>query len=161
MKKTLISIITLAALASSGVYAKSAEQKIEVEAEILSTVEVKDAGTGGALGKLTMGYDTALGDGNYNLSKPIQISSINGYKKVKLTLAKEFELVENNGTGKKFDNAGVMMDGIVIDQNSSHTVDLNNGIADKVIVIAGKANQDALDGEVYAGTVNLVMEPQA
>ncbi|MEY4921588.1 MAG: hypothetical protein RLY17_305 [Pseudomonadota bacterium] len=160
MKKTLISIITLAALASSSVYAKSVEQDIQVSAEILSTVKMSDP-AGGALAPLKLDYDTALADGTYNLSKPIQISSINGYKKVKLTLAEEFKLVETNGTAKEFARAAVMIDHMPIGHNSSHTVDLNNGTADKVITIAAKANQDALDGEVYAGTVKLVMEPQA
>ncbi|AJJ64126.1 CS1 type fimbrial major subunit [Yersinia aldovae] len=160
MKKTLLSIVTMAILASSSVYAASVNKDIDVEVEVLSSVKMTSP-TGVEIKQLKLDYDTALGDGNYNISQPIEISSINGYNKVKLRLAEEFKLEESNGTGKEFTKVGVMVGGLTIDHTTDQTINLANGKTNQILTVAGKASVDALDGEVYAGTVRLVMEPSA
>ncbi|CNK28482.1 CS1 type fimbrial major subunit [Yersinia aldovae] len=160
MKKTLLSIVTMAILASSSVYAASVNKDIDVEVEVLSSVKMTSP-TGVEIKQLKLDYDTTLGDGNYNISQPIEISSINGYNKVKLRLAEEFKLEESSGTGKEFTAVGVMVGGLAIDHTTDQTINLANGKANQVLTVAGKASVDALDGEVYTGTVKLVMEPSA
>ncbi|AHM76247.2 CS1 type fimbrial major subunit [Yersinia hibernica] len=166
MKKTLLSIVTMAALVSStAVYAQPLEKNIQVEAEIHSVVSMNKA-DGTPLDKIKLNYDVQNNDGTYTHTENIKIKSATA-NKIKVSTAENFLLSDKNGNGG-FTNHKVMLGGKEIlyigALNATGMGTANFGLdanheADLDLVISAKQIENPPAG-IYSGIVKLVIEEE-
>lgn len=158
MKKTLLSIMTVVALASSTIsYAQPFEKDIPVTAEINGSISMtKD--TGAALNDITLDYDHTKNNGSYEYTENITIESNTG-SKVNIKLRNPLVLeADTNGPVKVFDDVVVKLgsaelNGAGVNFNLSAHNQLN-----RALTIKAKKPATALSGEIYIGTLQLTIE---
>ncbi|MBS0056188.1 CS1 type fimbrial major subunit [Yersinia sp. Marseille-Q3913] len=160
MKKTLLSIMTMAILASStAAYSNAVTKDITVEATIPASFSMSDdAGKAIESAPLKMTPD-ADNKGSYIITKPVRFTG-NG-KGLTITMNKEFKLVESTGAIKEFTDIELKLD--------SQDLTLRNQVKlgqDKLgqsvnLVISGKEPDHAMEGETYSGTLQLKLEADA
>ncbi|ELI8099173.1 TPA: hypothetical protein PXN07_002262 [Yersinia enterocolitica] len=160
MKKTLLSIMTMAILASGSASAAAVEKDITVEAKIITAIKVsKDNGR--ALDSVKMVYDPIKNDGHFSHVEKIKLSSIGGTK-IKVSLREAFEMNDANNT-KKFTDYKIDIDG----EELTHTggtktfVLANNKEFSGDLKIQAKQPVGAVDGDVYSGVLKLALEAEA
>ncbi len=159
MKKTLLSIMTMAILASGSASAAPVEKDIAVEAEVVAAIKVsKDNGR--ALDSIKMAYDAVKNDGHFNHIEKIKFASIGGTK-IKVSLREAFEMNNNTNT-KKFTDHKIDIDGQELTFGGGEkTFDLANKEFSGDLEIQAKQPADAVDGEVYSGVLKLAVEAEA
>lgn len=162
MKKTLLSIITMATLASSTVYAQPVNKDISVTAEINGLITMKKA-NGDDLREIALDYDNIKNDGTYVYSQNIKIVSNTG-SKVKINLRSPL-VIESDGSGfgglaKEFEDTVVKLGNTELKLTAKSFTLVNNEV-DRSLSISAKKPATALSGEVYTGTLELVIEDEA
>ncbi|HEO0715535.1 TPA: hypothetical protein U5E38_000033 [Yersinia enterocolitica] len=159
MKKTLLSIMTMAILASGSASAAPVEKDIAVEAEVVAAIKVsKDNGR--ALDSIKMTYDAVKNDGHFNHIEKIKFASIGGTK-IKVSLREAFEM-NNNANTKKFTDHKIDIDGQeLIYGAGEETFNLANREFSGDLKIQAKQPADAVDGEIYSGVLKLALEAEA
>ncbi|CNI52626.1 alpha-related fimbriae minor subunit 1 [Yersinia frederiksenii] len=160
MKKTLLSIITMATLVGSmAAYAKSVTKDIPVSVEIEGVITLaddkdNDFSTDGL--KLT--YDTA--EKKHTLSQAIKITSNTGGKVI-IGVRQTLELIERDDASKKFDNVKVSIGDVDLTNLNKSDFALTNNMFEGNLNITGGQPDGVLAGEVYSGTLQLGIEASA
>ncbi|MGT3206064.1 CS1 type fimbrial major subunit [Yersinia enterocolitica] len=159
MKKTLLSIMTMAILASGSASAAPVEKDIAVEAKVVTAIKVsKDNGR--ALDSIKMTYDAVKNDGHFENIEKIKFASIGGTK-IKVSLREAFEMNDNSNT-KKFTDYKIDIGGEeLIYGGAEKSFDLVNQEFSGDLKIQAKQPADAVDGEVYNGVLKLAVEAEA
>ncbi|CNI78272.1 CS1 type fimbrial major subunit [Yersinia bercovieri] len=160
MKKTLLSIMTMAILASStAAYSNAVTKDITVEATIPSLFNITSTdGTPLELATLKMGQNLAGAAGDYIITHPIKLRA-NG-DGIKITVAENLELKETKAN-KVFTNIAVKLNDTPLATNNPIDI-LKGNIEDNYeLVISGKQPDNANTGEVYSGTLKLKLEPNS
>ncbi|EMQ3399288.1 hypothetical protein WG294_003525, partial [Yersinia enterocolitica] len=85
MKKTLLSIMTMAILASGSANAQPLNKDISVSAEVHSNINL-DKATGGDLNSIDLKYDVNSNDGTHTFNEQIKIQATGGVNRVKVAL---------------------------------------------------------------------------
>lgn len=170
MKKTLLSIITMAIVTSSTAYAAHSVQKdIVVEAEIVEPLILTKA-DGSPLNSLKLLPDleyTRMQSSGPNrdprgsqdpiylgVRQAVKITANQGAK-VKISLAEDFDMLN---TGRKSLSPSVYIDNLKLDFGKSHKLMLDNKAQTSELRVVGAPPRDAEAGEKYTGILKLVME---
>ena len=159
MKKTLLSIMTMAILASGSANAVPVDKDIIVEAKVVTAIKVtKD--NGHVLDTVKMKYDPVQNDGNFTYTEKIKFASIGGTK-IKISLREAFEMNDTSNT-KKFTDYKIDIDGDELTHTGGvKTFGLTNQKFSGDLNINAKQPADAADGEVYNGVLKLALEAEA
>ena len=159
MKKTLLSVITMAILVSGSANAEPVEKDIAVEAKIVTAIKVsKDNGR--TLDSIKMAYDTIKNDGHFSHSEKIKFASVGGTK-IKVSLREAFEMNDTSNT-KKFTDYKIDIDGQELKHASGEQFfDLVNKEYSGDLNIQAKQPKNAADGEVYNGVLKFAIEAEA
>ncbi|HDL8284603.1 TPA: hypothetical protein PXQ99_001370, partial [Yersinia enterocolitica] len=96
MKKTLLSIVTIAILASSSVHAQPLNKDIRVEAEVHPKISLDKALGGGGLNDIKLQYNVNSNNGTHTYKEDIKIKANGGANRVKVALLEEFSLENGN-----------------------------------------------------------------
>ncbi len=162
MKKTLLSIMTMAILASGSAYAQPLNKDISVSAEVHSNVSLEKA-IGGNLNNIDLKYDVNSNNGTHNFNEQIKIQATGGVNRVKVALLEDFSLENGNN---KFTDHSISIGGKVLQspvamlgtlQPINRFFDLANGEVTLELIISAKEPKNAPAG-VYSGTAKLVIE---
>ncbi|MGE4801164.1 CS1 type fimbrial major subunit [Yersinia hibernica] len=160
MKKTLLSIVTMAALVSSAaVYAQALEKNIQVEAEVHSVVSMNKA-DGTPIDKIKLNYDVQNNDGTYTHTENIKIKSATA-NKVNISMPDTFELKDKDGN-HEFTDHKVTLGGKDMKPSLkavSFDLDTASNDTDLDLVISAKQPDSAPAG-IYSGIVKLVIEEE-
>ncbi|QHB34563.1 pilus assembly protein [Yersinia canariae] len=158
MKKTLLSIITVAVLASSTiVHAQPLDRDIPVTAEINGSISMTKI-NGDAFNNIAMEYDHAKNDGTYEYIEPIKITSNTGTK-VNIKLRNPLVLEgDSGGAVKTFDDVVVRLGQSQLGVGGVNFSLDNNNEMNRALTIRAKKPADALSGETYTGTLQLTIE---
>lgn len=155
MKKTLLSIITMATLVGSMVaYAAPMEKEIPVSVTIngvMSLTDDKDVD----ISSLTLGYDAI--DKKHTLIQPIKITSNTG-NKVSFTVKEALTLTEEVDGSKVFKEAEVKLGNQKLTTGQAGVFQLTGTVFEKTLSITAEQPDDAESGEVYSGTLKLSIE---
>ncbi len=155
MKKTLLSIITMATLVGSmAAYAAPMEKEIPVSVTIngvMSLTDDKDVD----ISSLTLGYDVI--DKKHTLIQPIKITSNTG-NKVNVVVNEALVLAEKDDTSKVFSGVEVKLGDEVLTLNRVKDFELIASAFKADLSITAKQPDDAVSGEVYSGTLKLSIE---
>ncbi|CNH25141.1 CS1 type fimbrial major subunit [Yersinia pekkanenii] len=163
MKKTLLSIITMAVFSSSSAYAQPLNKDIHVETEIHSKVSLSKANDS-ELNNITLSYDTNNNDGTHTHQENIKIKA-SGANKVKIALLEDFSL--KNGKNDTFTHHLITIDGKQLQspvnilggaRQLNQFFDLINNEAILELKISAKEPQGAVAGEIYSGIAKFVIE---
>ncbi|CFQ40235.1 alpha-related fimbriae minor subunit 1 [Yersinia bercovieri] len=160
MKKTLLSIMTMAILASStAAYSNAVTKDIIVEATIPSLFNITSS-NGAPLEQSTlkMKQDPAGVVGDYIITYPIKLRA-NG-DGMKITVTENFELKDTN-VNKAFTNIAVKLNDVPLVTNNHIEILKGNIGDDHELVISGTQPDGAESGEVYQGTLKLKLEPNS
>ncbi|WP_186367822.1 CS1 type fimbrial major subunit [Yersinia kristensenii] len=167
MKKTLLSIITVATLLGSvSVYAQPLNKDIQVEAEIHSSISLSKA-NGSALNDIKLSYDAGQNNGTYTHSENIKIQATNAGK-IKIALAEALSL--ENGTNIPFTNHQVTLGGksmlppvLLLGNNRpiNQFFDLVGNETVLELKISAQEPQGAAAGEIYSGVARFIVEETA
>ncbi|WP_267248899.1 CS1 type fimbrial major subunit [Yersinia sp. Marseille-Q5920] len=157
MKKTLLTIITVAALASSTIVcAQPFNKDIPVTAEINGSISMTKS-NGDALNDIALDY-SMMNDGTYEYIEDVTIVSNTGAKvnvKLKSPLVLEGD---SDGAVKTFDDVAVYLGNSKLDgAGKSFFLSASNEI-NQALVITAKKPAEALSGETYTGTLQLTIE---
>ncbi|CNI35303.1 alpha-related fimbriae minor subunit 1 [Yersinia massiliensis] len=158
MKKTLLSIISMAALLNvTTTHAAPLEKNITVEAEIVDVIKLTKT-NGTKLDNIKLNYDYTGNDGYYTNTTGVKIILTNTDSKINIKLAEDFELVSTAGGNDKFTNYSVTLDGKDIT-----TVNNKFDMAAKQLEgnLTITAKQPAVAAGTYSGTLKLVLESEA
>ncbi|ELI8043838.1 TPA: hypothetical protein PXJ37_003637 [Yersinia enterocolitica] len=158
MKKTLLSIMTMAILASGSANAQPLNKDIHVSAEVHSNVSL-DKAIGGDLNNIDLKYDVNSNDGTHTFNEQIKIQATGGANRVRLALLEDFSL--ENGNNKFTDHSisigGKILQSPVAFLPINQFFDLANGEITLELIMSAKEPQNAPAG-VYSGTAKLVIE---
>ncbi|CNF64259.1 alpha-related fimbriae minor subunit 1 [Yersinia bercovieri] len=158
MKKTLLSIMTMAILASStAAYSNAVTKDIIVEATIPATLDMTDAqGKAINITPLKMVHDPD--NGAYTITQPVRFRG-NG-DGLKVTMTEELKL-EEKITKKDFGKIDLKLG--THDLKVGEVIDFGNDDLNKDVnlVISGKTPIDAVGGDTYSGTLKLTLEPNS
>ncbi|CQD38395.1 alpha-related fimbriae minor subunit 1 [Yersinia mollaretii] len=165
MKKTLLSIITMAIVTSNTAYAAHSVQKdIVVEAEIAEPLILTKA-DGSPLNSLKLDYLPEQGDASsefyfespaaLKVRQSIKITA-NKDARVKLSLAENFYMVGTNGENDR------LYPDIFINENMLQGVDYDYEFTPdnrvQELRLEAEVPEDAKPGDKYTGVLKLVME---
>ncbi|WP_145577528.1 CS1 type fimbrial major subunit [Yersinia mollaretii] len=153
MKKTLLSIMTMAALVSSTT-ATAETKDIIVSAEIPHVITVQKNG-GGDVDRITLepGFGNAPAD-VYGASENIAIR--NGGADIKVNIVGDFKLQSLTAPGEReFTELTVILGGEQLKGNDANKIKSGN----IELVIHGKKPSEAIAEEKYSGTLKLNLEP--
>lgn len=158
MKKTLLSIMTMAILASStAAYSNPVNKEIKVEATIPALFSMDDA-QGKAIedAPLIMKHDAT--SNAYIITKSVKLNGNSA--KLQVTMTHAFKLVDGLNTKEFVLNTPTLGGKDLVLNNA---VEFTKGEFDKNmdLVISGKEPADALGGETYTGTLKLKLETGA
>ena len=159
MKKTLLSIMTMAALlsATSVSAAGPVSKDITVEAKITEVITLTKANNS-RLDNIKLTYDVDKNDGSYTNSTDIKIMVTNSDPKVNIKLAEEFKLIDSSGL-KKFTDHSVTLGGQKITTaNTNFDLEGNQSFSGSLII---NAKQPVGAVGTYSGTLKLVLESEA
>lgn len=158
MKKTLLSIISMAALLSvTTTHAAPFEKNITVEAKIIAVIKLTKA-NGTKLDNIKLDYDYTKNDGSYTNTTGIKIIVTNADPKVKIKLAEDFKLVDSTDNTKEFTDHSVTLNGDDITTgDGSFNLAAKQFAGDLTIT----AKQPAVAAGTYSGTLKLVLESEA
>lgn len=153
MKKTLLSIMTMAALVSSTT-ATAETKDIIVSAEIPHVITVQKNGGGNIdLIKLEPSFEGASSD-VYGASENIAIR--NGGADIKVNIVGDFKLQSLTAPGEReFTELTVILGGEQLKGNDANKIKSGN----IELVIHGKKPSEAIAEEKYSGTLKLNLEP--
>ncbi|HDL7751087.1 TPA: fimbrial assembly protein [Yersinia enterocolitica] len=160
MKKTLLSMMTMAILASGSAYAvTTVEQEIIVEAEIAPLISLtKSSGT--PLSQTNkLDYDIATNNGIHSLTLPIKIAVNDNTSKVNVRLVKEFTL-EHVSNGKLFSDSKVFLDGRELSHVNDRIYNLAAFELNADLKISAKQPAGAVGGEQYSGIAHIMIESE-
>ncbi|AJJ23366.1 CS1 type fimbrial major subunit [Yersinia enterocolitica] len=158
MKKTLLSIVTIAILASSSANAAPVEKDIAIEAKIVSAIKLTK-NSGRALDAIKMTYDPVKNDGHFTHTEQIKFTSLGGTK-IKVSLREAFAMLNSNN--KTFTDYKVNIEGKELKNGSAaEFFDLTNTDFSGSLNISAKQPIDAVDGEIYTGVLKLSIEAEA
>ncbi|CNF35325.1 alpha-related fimbriae minor subunit 1 [Yersinia mollaretii] len=152
MKKTLLSIMTMAALVSSAT-ATAETKDIIVSAEIPSVITVKKS-SGGDIDSIKLASVPGSTD-KYEAKE--KIKAHNNGEAVKVRVRSNLELTSTKYPEKKFDELSVTLGGHMLSDVIALPVELKDG-ADTELVITGKSPAGAETGDTYSGTLELSLE---
>lgn len=149
MKKTLLSIMTIAVLVSSATAAADSITKdIIVNAEIPSILSVTGV-NGVDIAPVVLEQDAIANDGSYKGSRTLVLGSNDG-DKLNVNLTEVFTLKSGD---KVFKNISVKLSDMDL---STAVVQTDTGNAE--LVITGNTPDDAAGGEKYTGTLKINFE---
>ncbi|CQD38394.1 CS1 type fimbrial major subunit [Yersinia mollaretii] len=156
MKKTLLSIMTMAALVSSvtATAVESMEKSIIVSAEIPHVITMQKNG-GGDVDRITLepGFGNAPAD-VYGASENIAIR--NGGADIKVNIVGDFKLKSLTAPGEReFTELTVILGGEQLKGNDANKIKSGN----IELMIHGKKPSEAIAEEKYSGTLKLNLEP--
>lgn len=158
MKKTLLSIITMATLVGSmAAYAAPIEKDIPVSATINGVMSLTDD-NGTDINALTLDYDSI--DKKHTLAQPIKITSNTG-NKVNVVVKEALVLAEKDDASKVFSGVEVKLGNEVLAVNQMKDFKLISSVFEADLSITAKQPDDAVSGEVYSGTLSLSIEATA
>lgn len=158
MKKTLLSIITVAVLASSTIVcAQPFNKDIPVTAEINGSISMTK-GNGDALNDIALDYDHASNDGTYEYMENVTIASNTGAK-VNIKLRNPLVLEgDSSGEVKTFNDVVVQLGRSQLNgAGTSFVLGAHNEL-NQALTIRAKKPAEALSGETYTGTLQLTIE---
>ncbi|CCQ38647.1 CS1 type fimbrial major subunit [Yersinia enterocolitica] len=162
MKKTLLSIMTMAILASGSANAQPLNKDISVSAEVHSNINL-DKATGGDLNSIDLKYDVNSNDGTHTFNEQIKIQATGGVNRVKVALLEDFSLENGNN---KFTDHSISIGGKILQspvamlgalRPINQFFDLANGDVTLELIMSAKEPKNAPIG-VYSGTAKLVIE---
>ncbi|EKN5090236.1 TPA: hypothetical protein PXJ58_003806 [Yersinia enterocolitica] len=159
MKKTLLSIMTMAILASGSAYAQPLNKDISVSAEVHSNISL-DKATGGDLNNIDLKYDVNSNDGTHTFNEQIKIQASGGVNRIKVALLEDFTLENGNN---QFTNHSISIGGKILQSPVAlfgpinQFFDLANGDVTLELIMSAKEPKNAPAG-VYSGTAKLVIE---
>ncbi|CFQ49645.1 CS1 type fimbrial major subunit [Yersinia aleksiciae] len=160
MKKTLLSIMTVAALISSAsVYSQTVDKNIQVEAEIPGMITITKSG-GGVIPTLKL-LPVENGAKKYTVSEDIQIvNNFNNDTKVKISINGDFALTESVDKVKVFSGLEVKLKDTILTNagNEFLLADVNNSVK---LAITGESPDNVLSEERYTGELKLTVESVA
>ncbi|AKF40010.1 TPA: pilus assembly protein [Yersinia enterocolitica] len=157
MKKTLLSIMTMAALASSTVVcAVPMHKDIPITAEIHSSISVTKNG-GDQLNNIELAYDSIANDGTFEYTEDITIQSNSG-SKVRIKLREPLTIENDQGALKGFDDIIVRIGGTELATVDKTFLLNGHNQTNNKLVIRAKKPGDAVSGEIYTGTLALAIE---
>ncbi|AJJ11490.1 CS1 type fimbrial major subunit [Yersinia rohdei] len=160
MKKTLLSIMTVAALACSTVVsAQPVNKDISVTAEVNGAITMKKS-NGDALNNISLEYNYTDNNGMYEYAENVTIASNTGAK-VNIKLRSPLVL-EGDASGeiKTFDDVVVRLGRIDLNEaGKTFALDASNEI-NGALTIKAKKPAEALSGETYTGTLQLAIEDE-
>lgn len=155
MKKTLLSIMTMAALVNSATATAAVETKnITVNAEIPHEITMKKS-NGEDIKKIELVPDNNSPT-TYGAKESIVIASHG--QDVKINLIEDFKLVSTTESGNSFTDLTVTMDGTELATTPQKIGNKVSNIA-KELTIVGKAPSTSKGGEKYTGVLKLNLEP--
>lgn len=166
MKKILLSIITMAIVASNSAYAANSTQKdILVEVEISEPLILTKA-DGSPFNSIQLEYNSGRWNGmigyharyypaKFTAEQPIKITATQGTK-IKISLAENFYMSDIKGGN------GLLSPDVFIDENILQDVDDDHEFTpDKGVQelrVEAEVLEDAKPGDKYTGVLKLVME---
>ncbi|WP_145509066.1 CS1 type fimbrial major subunit [Yersinia alsatica] len=155
MKKTLLSIITMATLVGSmAAYSAPMEKEITVSATINGVMDLTDE-NGKGIDALNLEYD-AIGK-KHSLTLPIKITSNTG-NKVNVIVKEELVLAEKDNTDKVFSGVEVKLGDEVLSVNKAQDFSLTSTAFETDLSITAEQPSDAVSGEFYTGALKLSIE---
>lgn len=155
MKKTLLSIITMATLVGSmAAYADPIETDIPVSVTINGMMKLTD-NKDGKIDLLALGYDAD--NKNYTLSQPIKITSNIG-NNINFAVREALTLTEKANGDKVFQNVEVKLGGQKLTANQPATFALAGTVFEDTLSITAEQPGDAVSGETYTGDLKLSIE---
>ncbi|WP_186369533.1 CS1 type fimbrial major subunit [Yersinia bercovieri] len=156
MKKTLLSIMTMAILASStAAYSNAVTKDITVEATIPAIFSMNDdKGEAIEAATLKMVQDTTNKD-TYKITKAVRLSGSGG--DLKVSVAEELQLVEAK-SGRKFSEIKLELDSRELKSGTPIKFEKSKFNQDVNLVISGKEPVGAVGGETYSGILKLTLE---
>ncbi|WP_145488828.1 CS1 type fimbrial major subunit [Yersinia aleksiciae] len=161
MKKTLLSIMTVAALISSAsVYSAVSNKTIQVEAEIPGMITITKADDSDIGDIISLVPDTTNA-GYYTHSEDIKISNnADGHPSVNISINDDFKLNHTVDVGKTFTDLSVKLDNRTLSDTKErfNIDDVNGSVA---LVITGKPPIGSTEGEKYQGVLKLTIESVA
>lgn len=166
MKKTLLSVITMAILVSGSANAEHLNKDIRVEAEVHSKLSLGKAIGGGDLNDIKLQYDVNSKDGTHIHNEQIKIQANGGSNRVKIALLEDFSLENGND---KFTDHSVSIGGKLLQspvailgalRPINQFFDLANGEVTLELIMSAKEPINAAAG-VYSGIAKLVIEESA
>ncbi|HDL7733205.1 CS1 type fimbrial major subunit [Yersinia enterocolitica] len=158
MKKTLLSIVTIAILASSSANAAPVEKDIAIEATVVSVIKLtKDSGS--ELDTIKMAYDPVKNDGHFTHTEQIKFTSLGGTK-IKVSLSQP--LLMNGPQGKTFSDYKIeIANQEVTFMGPPKIFNLVGNDFSGDLNVSAKQPKNASDGEVYKGVLKLSIEAEA
>ncbi|WP_145566992.1 CS1 type fimbrial major subunit [Yersinia aleksiciae] len=160
MKKTLLSIMTVAALISSAsVYSAVSNKTIQVEAEIPRMITITKSG-GGVIRTLKL-LPVENDATKYTASEDIKIlDNSNNDPKVKISINRDFALTESVNQVKAFTGLEVKLeDTILTDAGAEFSLaDVNTSVK---LTITGESPVNGVSEERYTGDLKLTIESVA
>lgn len=155
MKKTLLSIMTLAALVSSAT-ATAETKDIIVSAEIPSVITVQKS-IGGDIDSIKLA--SVPGSASEYEAKE-KITFRNGGTSVKVGVRSDLALVSQDDVSRSFEELVVTLDGHAMSAAMLMPIAFDDS-KDVELLIKGKSPAGAKVGETYAGKLELTLEPDA
>ncbi|AIN18364.1 CS1 type fimbrial major subunit [Yersinia rochesterensis] len=158
MKKTLLSIMTVAILASSTIaHALPFDKDIPVTAEINGSISMTK-GNGDPFNNIAMDYDHVSNDGTYEYTENVKIASNTGAR-VNIKLRNPLVLEgDADGPVKTFNDVVVQLGRTQLNgAGASFALGVHNEI-NHALTIRAKKPAEALSGETYTGTLQLTIE---
>lgn len=158
MKKTLLSIMTMAALVSSTTATAVGETKeITVSAEIPHEITMKKS-NGEDIKKIELVPDNNS-SATYGATESILIGSHG--QDVKVNLVEDFELTSATDSSNSFTDLKVTMDGTELATTPQKIEGSSSNNIAMQLIIVGKAPSTSKGGEKYTGVLKLNLEPDA
>ncbi|WP_145494962.1 CS1 type fimbrial major subunit [Yersinia bercovieri] len=155
MKKTLLSIMAMAILASStAAYSNPVTKEITVQATIPAIFSMNDD-KGGPIETVPLKMVHDADKGVYTITKAVQLSGNGG--DLKVSVAEELQLVETK-SGRKFSEIKLELDSTELKSGTPIKFEKSKFNQDVNLVISGKEPVDAVGGETYSGTLKLTLE---
>ncbi|MDN0119110.1 CS1 type fimbrial major subunit [Yersinia frederiksenii] len=158
MKKTLLSIITMATLVGSmAAYADPLEKEIPVSATINGEIIISSNG-GAPFGNDTLELEYNSADKKHTFEELISIESNTG-DYINVTYKDGLTLQESiSGNSKEFKNVTVKLAGqkLIIDKAEKFNL-ISNKLENKLNITAEQPD-DAKENEIYSGTLKLSIE---
>lgn len=155
MKKTLLSIMTMAVLVSSTTSTAAETKDIIVSAEIPSVITVQKS-SGENIDSIKLASVAGSTD-EYEAKENIKF--YNSGESVKVKVPSEFKLVSEDGS-KEFELLAVTMGGHAMSVAMAQPIKFDDS-QDVELIIKGKSPAGAKTGEIYSGTLELNIEPGA
>ncbi len=158
MKKTLLSIMTMAILASStAAYSNAVTKNIIVEATIPATLDMTDA-LGEAINTTPLKMVHDPDNDAYTMTQPVKFKG-NG-DGLKVTMIEQLKL-EEKATKKDFGKIDLKLGLHNLEAGRAIELGKDDLNKDVDLVISGKAPIGAEGGETYSGTLKLTLEPNS